>query len=136
MNTDKNSKALQQEDPIYPEAALTEKILSCAFQVHNTLGAGFLEQVYAAALAIELNTSGLRAAREVPYVIEYRGKAVGNYFADLVVEERVLVELKCCGALTQAHFAQTLNYLRAAMIKVALVLNFARPKLEYRRLVG
>ena len=119
----------------YPEQDLTEKIIGCAFEVHNTLGVGFLEQVYAAALVVELGHEGLQVGREVPYPVEYRGKSVGSYFADLVVERRVLVELKACSALGTAHYAQALNYLRASKIKVALVMNFGRRKLEFHRLV-
>jgi GxxExxY protein len=122
-------------EPKYPEQELTEKIIGCAFEVHNTLGAGFLEQVYVAALTVEMQLQGLRAAREVPYEIQYRGRSVGSYFADIVVEGRVLVELKSCAVLNPAHYAQAINYLRASKMRVALVMNFGRPKLEFRRVV-
>lgn len=137
MNTDKNQdirKAKDSAEP-YPEQDLTEKILRCAFAVHNTLGAGFLERVYSNALAVEMRAHGIALQTEVPLKIKYRDTIFGDYIADLVVEGRVLVELKACASLDPVHTAQILNYLRASGIRVGLLPNFGRPKLEYRRFV-
>ena len=138
MNTDKNQNtgtAKESGEP-YPEQHLTEKILGAAFTVHNTLGAGFLERVYSNALAVELRAQGIGLQIELPLKIKYRDTIVGDYIADLIVEGRVLVELKACASLDPVHIAQILNYLRASGIHVGLLLNFGRPKLEYRRFVS
>jgi GxxExxY protein len=138
MNTDKNRQRENGTDSgePYPEQDLTEKILRAAFAVHNTLGAGFLERVYSNALAVELRAQGIALQNEVPLKILYRNTIVGDYIADLVVDGRVLVELKACASLDPVHTAQLLNYLRASKIHVGLLLNFGRPKLEYRRFVS
>jgi GxxExxY protein len=120
---------------IYPEQELTQKILEGAFAVHNTLGCGFLEKVYSNALLFELRNLGLRCAHEVLFKVKYKDIVVGDYCADLVVESRVLVELKACTALDPVHEAQILNYLKASGIQVGLLLNFGKPKLQYRRFV-
>ena len=136
MNADKGEKMNKaiEGDP-YPEQGLTGKILECAFAVHNTLGAGFLEKIYANALGIELQAHNILFKAEVTLKVEYRGSVVGDYLADIIADHRVLVELKACAALDSVHLAQVLNYLRASGIRVGLLLNFGRPKLEYRRLV-
>ncbi len=126
-------KTIEGDD--YPEQDLTGRILECAFAVHNTLGAGFLEKVYANALGIEMQTHGVPFETEVALKVKYRGSVVGDYIADIIADHRVLVELKACAALDSVHVAQVLNYLRASGIRVGLLLNFGRPKLEYRRLV-
>ena len=131
MNTDKG----KTKEGIYPEEELTEKILKCAFAVHNSLGAGFLERVYSNALLLELRSCGETPQQEVPFSVQYRHTSVGEYVADLIVSGRVLVELKASASLGPADIAQVLNYLRASGIRVGLLLNFGRPKLEYRRLV-
>jgi GxxExxY protein len=120
---------------VYPEQALTEKVLQAAFTVHNTLGAGFLEKVYANALTLELRAKGLACEQEAPLQVRYREAIVGDYSADIVVERRVLLELKAYSALDSLHEAQIINYLRASGLRVGLLLNFARPKLQYRRFV-
>jgi len=142
MNTDKGpDKASwiknhpEIVDPAYPESELTGKILEAAFAVHNVLGAGFVERVYANALAIELRRSGLDYAQESPLKIRYRDTIVGDYVADVIVDGRVIIELKACASLDPSHSAQVMNYLRAANVHVGLLLNFGRPKLEYRRFI-
>ena len=138
MNTDDKSKiqgTKGSEEP-YPEQDLTEKILRAAFAVHNTLGAGFLERVYSNALAVELRAQGIALQNQLPIRIQYRNTIVGDYIADLVVDGRVLVELNACASLDPVHTAQILNNLRASKIQVGLLLNFGRPKLEYRRFVS
>ncbi len=120
---------------IYPEQKLTQKILEGAFAVHNTLGCGFLEKVYSNALLLELRNLGLHCEQEIPFKVKYKGVVVGDYCADLVVDKRVLVELKACTGLDSVHEAQILNYLKASGIQVGLLLNFGKPKLQYRRFV-
>ncbi len=121
--------------PLYPEQELTGRILEGAFAVHNTLGCGFLEAVYANALSSELRSAGLQCEREVSFKVKYKDIVVGDYCADLIVEKRVLVELKACAGLDSAHEAQILNYLKASSIQVGLLMNFGKPKLQYRRFV-
>ncbi len=125
----------EAEVNLYPEQALTEKILEAAFAVHNTLGAGFLEKVYENALAIELRAKGITCQQQHPLKVTYKNALVGDYLADLVVDGRVLMELKACTALDSSHEAQVLNYLRASGLRVGLLLNFGRPRLQYRRFV-
>jgi len=120
---------------IYPEHELTQKILRAAFEVSNGLGVGFLEKVYSNSLVLELRQMGLGCEQEVALKVQYKGVVVGDYFADMVVERRVLVELKACTSLESVHEAQILNYLKASGIHVGLLLNFGKPKLEYRRFV-
>jgi GxxExxY protein len=121
---------------IYPEQELTGRILEAAFAIHNLLGAGFLKKVYENALLIELRSMGISCAAQQPLVVRYKGSVVGDYQADLVVEDRVLLELKACSALDPNHEAQIMNYLRASGLQVGLLLNFGRPRLEYRRFVN
>jgi GxxExxY protein len=120
---------------LYPEQELTRKILEGAFAVHNTLGCGFLEAVYANALLFELRSSGLQCEREILFKVKYKDNVVGDYCADLIVEKRVLVELKACAGLDSGNEAQILNYLKASSIHVGLLMNFGKPKLQYRRFV-
>jgi GxxExxY protein len=123
------------ETAIYPEAELTQKILKGAFAVHNTLGCGFLEKVYSNALKVELRQMSLGCEQEVPFKVRYKDAIIGDYCADLIVERRVLVELKACSGLEKVHEAQILNYLKASGIHVGLLMNFGKPKLDYRRFV-
>lgn len=103
---------------------LTEKIIGCAYKVHNILGPGFLEKVYENSLRIELEKLGLRVKQQEPINVEYEGQVVGEYYADLWVDERVVVELKAAQALAKAHEVQLVNYLTATRIDLGLLLNF------------
>ena len=103
---------------------LTKKIIGCAFTVHNTLGAGFLEKVYEQALMLELRVSGLVVESQVPLSVIYRDQIVGEYFADLIVEEKVICELKAVDVLKKAHEVQLVNYLVATGIDVGVLINF------------
>ncbi len=114
------------------DEALTQRIIGCAFKVHNTLGAGFLEQVYENALRIELTKQGLHVKQQAPIEVFYEGQMVGNYFADLWVEGRVIVELKAVRALSKAHEVQLVNYLTATGVDTGLLLNFG-PSVEIKR---
>jgi len=133
MNTDR--KLAEKGTAVYPEAELTEKILGAAFAVHNTLGVGFLEKVYENALAHELRKENISVECQKAIQVRYDGVVVGDYQADVIVGGRVLVECKAVSNFDPVHEAQLLNYLRATRIRVGLLLNFGRPKLQYRRLV-
>ncbi|MEE8556126.1 MAG: GxxExxY protein [bacterium] len=115
---------------------ITEKIIGCAYRVANSLGPGFLEKVYENALAIELDNARLAAAQQKSINVLYDGKIVGEYVADLLVENSVLVELKATRALDEIHMAQCLNYLKATGLKVCLLINFGQPKIEVKRIVN
>ncbi len=115
--------------------ALTERIIGAGFAVSNGLGHGFLEAVYRNALVEELRLSGLAVQAEKPFSVHYRGKRVGAYVADIVVGDRVIVELKAVAALVEAHTAQLLNYLRASELSVGLLMNFGTPRLQWRRVI-
>jgi GxxExxY protein len=114
---------------------LTEIIIGAAFAVSNALGHGFLELVYRNALVEELVAQGLTVEKEKPFSVSYRGRQVGLYTADVVVEETVIVELKAIDGLAAAHRAQLLNYLKASGLPVGLLLNFGTPKLQMRRVI-
>ncbi|MBI5625689.1 MAG: GxxExxY protein [Nitrosomonadales bacterium] len=114
---------------------LTKEIIGAAFEVHNTLGYGFLERVYQKALQTELIGRGLRAEIEHSIKVAYKGVIVGDYFADLLVEESVLVELKIAPNYSRQDEPQLLNELKATGIKVGLLINFVRTKVEFKRLV-
>jgi len=105
---------------------LTAKIIECAYKVHNTLGFGFLESVYQGALTIELEKAGLKAQTEVPIKVFYEEKIVGDYIADIVIEDKVILELKSVKELHPAHEAQLTNYLKATGIEVGLLINFGQ----------
>jgi GxxExxY protein len=114
---------------------ITQKIIGCVYRVSNTLGAGFLEKVYENALAIELDQSGLRVDQQLPIRVLYKGHVVGGFAADLLVEERVIVELKAARTLDEVHAAQCVNYLRALNLKVCLLVNFGRSRAVIKRIV-
>lgn len=114
---------------------ITERVIGCAMTVSNALGCGFLERVYEAALAHELRKAGLAVQLQHPVWVLYDGVIVGEYRADLVVENSVIVEVKAAKAIDRIHEAQVLNYLKATRLKVGLLLNFGTPRLGIRRLV-
>jgi len=115
-------------------AALTEKILGVFFDVYNDLGGGFLESVYQQAMAIALADAGLEVEREAPIEVRFRGRTVGTFRADLVVQRLVLIETKATRTLDGAHERQLLNYLRATKLEVGLLVNFG-PHPTFRRRV-
>ena len=114
---------------------LTEAIIGSAFKVSNTLGIGFLEKVYENALVIELQTSGLKCVQQHPIPVSYRGINVGEYYADILVEGEVVLEIKAAKVIDESHQAQLINYLKATGIHRGLILNFGTPKLGYKRMV-
>ena len=113
----------------------TEKVIGCPFNVSNELGTGYLEKVYENAMLVELTHAGLRAEQQRRLAVLYRGAVVGEYLADLVVEDCVMVEIKHVRALEDAHTAQCLNYLKATGLKVCLLINFGKTRIEIKRLV-
>jgi hypothetical protein len=112
-----------------------QKVVGGAYEVSNTLGAGFLEKVYERALAYELVLKGLRVQTQASFTVAYKGHEVGVYFADLVVEGLIVVELKCVESFAPEHMATCINYLRASGIKLALLINFQKPRVEWKRVV-
>ena len=115
---------------------LTEQIIGCAYRVANGLGCGFLEKPYENAMAHELRKNGLAVQQQMSIVIRYDGVVVGDYIADLIVENLVMLELKAIKSLEEIHSAQCINYLRATGIPVCLLINFGKPKIEVKRLIN
>jgi GxxExxY protein len=111
---------------------LTQKIIGCAYTVHNTLGPGFLEKVYENALRIELEQLGLEVKQHEPINVTYKGQVVGEYYADLWVDDRVVIELKAAQVLVKRHEVQLVNYLAATGIDCGLLLNFG-PSVQVKR---
>ena len=116
-------------------AEITEKIIGCAYRVYNTMGFGFAESVYENCLMIEFGKAGLEFESQKPITVCYEGKNVGDFFADLLVEDRVMVELKSVRHLAQRHEVQLVNYLVATGIDVGLLLNFGEERVEVKRKV-
>jgi GxxExxY protein len=114
---------------------LTYEINGAVFEVNRLLGAGFLEKVYENALLQELRIRGLKADNQIPISVRYKDIVVGEYFADIVVEDRIIIEIKAVDRLMKIHDAQILNYLKATTYKVGLLINFTYPKAEIKRFV-
>ena len=126
MNTNKH-------EIVYKD--LSYQIIKAALETHNILGAGFLEKVYENALIIKLKQYGLKAEQQLPIKVLFEGAIVGDYCADIVVDGKVILELKCIESITSIHEAQLINYLKATGMKLGIIINFAKPKLEYKRMV-
>jgi len=116
--------------------ALVDSIVSCAYKVGRTLGCGFLEKVYENALAIELAASGLNVETQKKIEVHYKEQIVGEYYADMVVDNDVILELKAVKVIENIHFAQCQNYLKATGKKLGLVINFGEEKVKVRRVVN
>jgi GxxExxY protein len=114
---------------------VTYAINGAVFEVNRVLGPGFLEKVYENALLIELRSRGLKAEAQVPIKVRYKDDVVGEYIADIFVEDRVIVELKTVESLEKIHEAQLLNYLKATGLNIGMLVNFRHPKAEIKRLV-
>jgi GxxExxY protein len=112
---------------------ISHKILQACFEVSNELGIGFLESVYEKALLIALRQKGLNADSQISLAVKFRGIVVGEFYVDILVEKKILLELKAASALSKEHQAQIINYLKATGIEVGMLINFGNPKLEYRR---
>jgi GxxExxY protein len=115
---------------------LTEKVIGAAYAVSNVLGCGFLEKVYENAMLHELRKAGLAVQQQHPMQVFYNGVVVGDYVADLLVEEKLLVELKAVKELDEIHLAQCYNYLKATGLPVCLLMNFGKPKVDVKRIVN
>jgi GxxExxY protein len=134
MDTDKSEilKSLFDKD-LDKINQITEKIIGCSYTVSNTLGCGFLEKVYENALAHELRKAGLKVLQQHEIKVYYDGVEVGKYIADLFVEDNVIVEVKAINALDESQKAQCLNYLKATGLKIGLLINFGKPRIEIKR---
>jgi GxxExxY protein len=128
MNTVQEKVLRPDHDP------LTEVVIGLVFKVANTPGSGFLEKVYENALAIELRGAGLMFQQQAPLIVTYQNEVVGSYIADLIVEGRLIIELKACKTLEDNHTAQCLNYLKAIGLPTCLLINFGSPKPQIKRL--
>lgn len=117
---------------IYKHSDLTQQIIGAFFDVYNSLGYGFLEKVYENALAIELRQRGFKVEQQKPIRVYYHQQLVGEYFADLLINDLVILELKAVSSITQAHQTQLTNYLKATKYEVGLILNFG-PKPSHKR---
>jgi GxxExxY protein len=124
-----------ESETLFPHKEITEAIIGAAFEVHTQLGYGFLERVYHRALQIELLRRGFRVELEKRITVRYKDVVVGEYHADLLVEDVVLVEIKIAPQYDKRDEAQLLNELKATGIKLGLLLNFGRSKVELKRLV-
>ena len=113
---------------------LTESVIGAAFEVSNTLGAGFLEKLYERALVSELALRGIAVVTQAVYPVAYKGQIIGEYRPDLVIENLLIVELKCVDRFSPTHLAQCLSYLHASGLPLALLLNFQHAKVECRRI--
>jgi len=114
---------------------LSGRVIACAFEVSNTLGAGFFEKIYEKALCVELDRQGIRFQCQKPVVVEYKNCLVGEYITDIIVEDRLLLELEAVSSLCSEYEAQLLNYLKATELSLGLLLNFGKPKLGIKRMV-
>ncbi|HUW49611.1 MAG TPA: GxxExxY protein [Sulfuricella sp.] len=114
---------------------LTYKLIGLSMQVHTTLGYGFLEKVYENALMVLLRNNSVQAEQQAPIPVLFEGEKVGDYYADILVENKIVLELKAADSIAGYHRAQLLNYLKATGFKVGIILNFDGRKLEHERLV-
>jgi GxxExxY protein len=128
------SYPVHPDNPVSPaEKQLTGRIIGCAMKVRSALGPGFLESVYHNALAHELGKAGLKVESKRPITVQYDGVAVGLLFADMLVEDKVMLELKANQSLVVANEVQLVNYLTATGIEIGLLLNFGAQRLEFKR---
>jgi len=118
-----------------PLDGLIEGVIGAAYEVANVLGCGFLESVYERAMAREFQLRGIVTQRQIRLPVVYKGVHVGDYVPDLLVERQLIVELKCVECFSNEHLAQCLNYLRASGLRLALLINFQHPKMEWKRII-
>jgi GxxExxY protein len=129
-----NSDELNVEESILYKD-LSYKIVGLAMQVHSELGPGFLEKVYENSLLVIFEENGIRARAQVPIPVIFHGRTVGDYFADIIVEDEILIELKAQDRIAEIHKAQVLNYLKATGHRLGILLNFGKYRLETKRVV-
>ena len=123
------------EDNIIIYKDLSYKLSGLAMRVHSGLGHGFLEKVYERALMILLRRENIESAQQAPITVTFEGEAVGDYYADILVENKIILEIKSAEKIIDAHRAQALHYLKATGLRLAIILNFGKEKLEYERMV-
>jgi GxxExxY protein len=133
MNTDETQMKIEDRD--YSLRPITEQLIGAAYEVHNVLGYGFLERVYQKAMQVELEARGVKVELEPKIKVQFKGIIVGDYAADLLVEGKIIVELKTDVSYQSIHEAQLLNELRGTGIKVGYLVNFGRERVEYKRMV-
>ncbi len=125
---------MQDKKEQLPHFDLTKEILGSCFEVMNTLGSGFLESVYKNALIILMADQGLKVTTDKAFEVRFKNRKIGVFIPDIIVENTVIVELKCCESLCPEHQAQLINYLKVTDIRIGLLVNFGKRKLEYKRL--
>ncbi len=130
-----NQATEKTRTPTFLYKEITHEIIGAAFEVYRTLGYGFLEKVYERALLVELRHRGIVAETQKPIQVYYKGETVGDYIADLLVDGKVVVELKVEKEYNPKHEAQLINYLKAAHMKVGLLINFGKDKCRHKRMV-
>jgi GxxExxY protein len=119
----------------FPDKQLTEKVIGAAFEVHRELGPGFLEKIYEVALVRELTALGINAVVQAPIPVFYKGSVIGQYYADILAADRLIIELKAVANIDPAHEAQVLHYLTATRRRLALIINFGGPSVRVKRIV-
>ncbi len=117
------------------EEKLSEQILGCCISVHRELGPGFLEKIYEEALCLDLSKQGLSCERQKQITVSYLGTLIGEHRLDLVIDQRVVLELKACKAIEDIHLATARSYLKATKLPLCLIVNFSKPIIEIRRVV-
>jgi len=122
-----------EDEILYKDLAY--KIVGLAMRVHRKLGYGFLEKVYENALMVLFRREGIEAKQQAPITVYFEEEVVGNYYADILVEDKVILEIKSVEKIIDAHIAQSLNYLKATGLRLAIILNFSKEKLEYKRII-
>ena len=133
LATEEADQSMIRTDKSLIHSDLTDKIISAAYDIHNQMGFGFSEKIYENAMMIKLASKGLRASQQVPINVFFEGKLVGEYFADILVEDTIVVELKALNELAKIHEAQLINFLKATGNKVGLLINFGEKLKIVRR---
>jgi len=125
---------MKSESKKYKYEEVTEKIIGAFYNVYNALGYGFLEKVYENALILELNERAMVAKQQIPIEVHYKDKLVGEYFADIIVEDKIILEIKAVDQLTEEHTLQLINYLKSTNIEIGLLLNFGKEPQVVRKI--
>ncbi|MGH7908621.1 MAG: GxxExxY protein [Thermodesulfobacteriota bacterium] len=115
---------------------ISYKIIGLAMDVHSKLGHGFLEKVYENAMMLLFRREGIQAKQQAPIKVYFEGEVLGEYFADILVEDKIILEIKALDKIIEAHIVQTLNYLKATGIRLGIILNFGKKRFEYERLIN
>ena len=115
---------------------ITEKIISSAYEVHRLLGNGYLEKVYENALVKEMAYRNLRSEQQIALEVYYKDYVVGNYIADIIVEDKIILEIKAISGIEEKHFSQLLNYLKTTKKRLGLIINFGANSVEIRRIIN